>query len=101
MKLQIHAVHFDADPKLLDFIQKKVDKLDTFFDRITDGEDFLKLEKGNEKMHLKIVELKVNIPGQTLFAKQTENSFEAAADEAVEAIRRQLKRFKEKNFAHH
>ena len=101
MKLQIHAVHFDADPKLLDFIQKKVDKLDTFFDRITDGEVFLKLEKGNEKMHLKIVELKVNIPGQTLFAKQTENSFEAAADEAVEAIRRQLKRFKEKNFAHH
>ena len=100
MKLQIHAVHFDADPKLLDFIQKKVDKLDTFFDRIIDGEVFLRLEKGNEKIHLKVVELKVNIPGQTLFAKQTENSFEAAMDEAVEAIRRQLKRFKEKNFAH-
>ena len=42
MKLQMHSIHFDADVKLLDFIQKKVDKLETFYDRIIDGEVFLR-----------------------------------------------------------
>ena len=45
MKLQMHSIHFDADQKLIDFIQKKADKLDTFFDSIMDGEVFLRLDK--------------------------------------------------------
>ena len=100
MKLQIHSIHFDADPKLLDFIQKRIDKLETFFDRIIDGEVFLKLDKKSEKVHVKIVELRIKIPGQTLFSKQEDDSFEAAVDGAAEALRRQLKKFKAKNFAH-
>ena len=43
MKLQIHSIHFDADQKLIDFIQKKLDKLETFYDRIVDGEVFLRI----------------------------------------------------------
>ena len=43
MKLQIHSIHFDADVKLLDFIQKKADKLETFYEQIVDGEVFLRL----------------------------------------------------------
>ncbi|RZS94918.1 ribosome hibernation-promoting factor, HPF/YfiA family [Cecembia calidifontis] len=95
MKLQMHSIHFDADRKLIDFIQKKADKLDTFYDRIVDGEVFLRLDK-NEKNENKIVEIKMNVPGKTLFAKHQSDSFEAAADEAVEALRRQIKKFKEK-----
>jgi putative sigma-54 modulation protein len=95
MKLQMHSIHFDADHKLIDFIQKKADKLDTFYDRIIDGEVFLRIDK-NEKNENKIVEIKMNVPGKTLFAKQQSDSFEAAADEAVEALRRQIKKFKEK-----
>lgn len=95
MKLQMHSIHFDADQKLIDFIQKKADKLDTFYDRIIDGEVFMRLDK-NEKNENKIVEIKLNVPGKTLFAKQQADSFEAATDEAVEALRRQLKKFKEK-----
>lgn len=95
MKLQMHSIHFDADYKLIDFIQKKADKLDTFYDRIIDGEVFLRLDK-NEKNANKIVEIKMNVPGKTLFAKQQSDSFEAATDEAVEALRRQIKKFKEK-----
>ena len=45
MKLQMHSIHFDADQKLIDFIQKKADKLDTFYDRIIDGEVFMRLKK--------------------------------------------------------
>lgn len=95
MKLQMHSIHFDADQKLIDFIQKKADKLDTFYDRIIDGEVFMRLDK-NEKNENKIVEIKLNVPGKILFAKQQADSFEAATDEAVEALRRQLKKFKEK-----
>ena len=40
MKLQMHSIRFDADQKLISFIQKKADKLDRFFDRIIDGEVF-------------------------------------------------------------
>jgi putative sigma-54 modulation protein len=99
MKLQTHSIHFDADSKLIDFIQKKVDKLETFYDRIIDGEVFLRLEKG-ESVNNKIVEIKINIPGQTLFAKETSAAFEVATDEAVEALRRQIKKFKEKQTTH-
>ncbi|MCR9249678.1 MAG: ribosome-associated translation inhibitor RaiA [bacterium] len=100
MKLQMHSIHFDADIKLLDFIQKKADKLETFFDRIIDGEVFMRLEKGEAREN-KIVEIKINIPGNQLFAKVQSSSFEAAADEAVEALRRQLKKHKEKLYEHH
>ena len=46
MKLQMHSIHFDADQKLVNFIQKKTDKLETFYDRIIDGEVFMRLDKG-------------------------------------------------------
>jgi putative sigma-54 modulation protein len=100
MKLQIHSIHFDADQKLLDYIQKKVDKLHKFFDRITDGEVFLKLEKG-DKVDNKVVEIKVNVPGSSLFVKAQSKSFEAAADEAADALEIQIKKFKEKSITTH
>lgn len=99
MKLQMHSIHFDADQKLIDFIQKKTDKLDTFFDKIIDGEVIMKVE-GDDSRENKILEIKLNIPGNQLFAKQKSKSFEAAADDAVEALRRQLKKHKEKLLAH-
>ncbi|GJM59724.1 hypothetical protein PEDI_02760 [Persicobacter diffluens] len=95
MKLQMHSIHFTADIKLLDFIQKKVDKLETFFDRIIDGEVFLRLAKNDDNEN-KIVEIKLNLPKTQLFAKATGSSFEAATDEATESLRRQLKKYKEK-----
>ncbi len=95
MKLNISSLKFDADEKLLDFIQKKTEKLDTFYDKIIDGEANLKLDK-NEAKENKIIDLKVNIPGATLFASEQKASFEAATDEAVESIRRQLKKHKGK-----
>jgi putative sigma-54 modulation protein len=95
MKLQMQSLRFDADQKLIDFIQAKADKLDKFYDRIIDGEVIMRLEKDNE-MENKIVEIKLNIPGGQLFAKERSRTFEAAADETVESLRRQLKKYKEK-----
>ncbi len=94
MKLNVHSIHFNADKKLVTFIQKKVDKLETYFDRMVDGEVFLRLN--NEGVENKTVEIKLNVPGNQLFATEKARTFEAAADQATEALKNQLKKFKTK-----
>jgi putative sigma-54 modulation protein len=94
MKLKFQSIHFTADAKLIDFIQKKVDKLETYYDRLVDGEVFMRLNnEGNEN---KTVEIKLNVPGTQLFATEKAKSFEAAADQATEALKNQLMKFKAK-----
>lgn len=94
MKVQVHSIHFDADRKLINFIQKKLDKLDTFYDRLVDGEVFLRLN--NEGVENKTVEIKLRVPGNLLFAVEKARSFEAATGMAADALRMQLKKFKTK-----
>jgi putative sigma-54 modulation protein len=99
MKLQMHSIHFDADQKLLDYIQKKAEKLDTFYDRITGGEVFLRINKDTNLHENKVIEIKLSVPGHTLFVKESSSSFEAATDEAMEALKAQIKKFKDKQLA--
>ncbi len=94
MKLKVQSIHFDADQKLVDFIQEKVDKLLTFYDEIIDGEVFLRLQQ-NDKEN-KITEIKLNLPGRVIFAKEQSATFEQSTDIAVEALRKQLTKHKEK-----
>ncbi len=96
MKLQVHSIHFDADIKLIDFIQKKLNKLETFYDRLVDGEVFLRLN--NEGIENKTVEIKLRVPGNQLFAVEKARSFEAATDLATDALRTQLKKYKTRPF---
>ena len=97
MRLQMHAIHFDADPKLLEFIQKKLEKLETFYDRITGGEVYLRLDKSeSSKVKDKILEVKIKVPSGKLFVKEKGKSFEEATDLALEALKSQIKKFKEK-----
>lgn len=93
----MQAIHFDADPKLLTFIQQKLDKLDTFYDRITSGEVFLKLAKNeNTKLHTKLLEVKLYVPGGTVFVKEQGSTFEEATDLAIDTLKMQVKKFKNK-----
>ncbi len=95
MEIKIQSIHFDADVKLLDFVEEKVGKLNTFFDNIIDSEVFLKIDKSDVKEN-KVAEIKLAIPGKDLFAKKQGKSFEEATDEAVEALRRQINKYKGK-----
>ena len=95
MKLQIHSVRFDSDYKLINLIKKKLVKLETFYNRIIDGEVFLRIENDESRIN-KIIEIKLNIPGDQLFAKERARTFEIGVDEVTEALRRQIKKFKEK-----
>lgn len=95
MTVKVQSIHFDADVKLLDFIETKVGKLGQFHDNIINGEVFLRLDKA-ENHENKVAEIKLAIPGKELFAKRQCKSFEEATDLAVEALRRQIKKYKEK-----
>jgi len=94
-KVNIEAVHFTVDSKLADFIEAKLEKLNQFFDHIINSDVIFKVDK-KESHDNKIVEIKMHVPGKELFAKKQEDAFEKAADEAVEALRRQIKKHKEK-----
>lgn len=94
MKIKVQSIHFDADEKLVTYVQKKMDKLETFYDRTVDGEVFLRLN--NEGIENKTVEIKLNVPGTQLFAKEQARTFEAATEQATEALRNQIKKFKTK-----
>lgn len=95
MEVKVNAVHFTADQKLVDFVNAKVNKLDTFFDHIISSEVFLKVDKASDKEN-KIAEVKILMPGRELFAKKQCKSFEEAADLAVEALRKQIRKHKGK-----
>ena len=95
MDIQVHSLHFTADKKLVDFINEKVGKLELFFDNIIATELFLRLDKSQDGDN-KIAEVKMLIPGKELFAKKQCKSFEEATDLAVEALRKQVNKHKEK-----
>jgi putative sigma-54 modulation protein len=95
MKLKVQSIHFDADTKLLRFVEEKIDKLSQFYEDIIDSEVFLRLDKSTDKEN-KITEIKINTPGRTMFASEQCKTFEEATDSAVEALRRQITKHKEK-----
>ncbi len=95
MNIKINSVHFDADKKLTDFIENKVNKLIQYYDGIISAEVFLKIEN-TQDLDNKVVEIRLYIPGNDLFAKKQSKSFEEATDNAADALRRQLMKHKEK-----
>lgn len=99
MNLTIQSIHFDADPKLVEHINAKTEKLTRYFDRITEGQVYLKVSKPQTNNN-KIVEIKLNVPGQTLFVSEQADTFEAATDHAVNRMKTQVRRYKEKLTSH-
>jgi putative sigma-54 modulation protein len=98
MKVTVQSIHFNADVKLLDFIQRKVDKLDQYFDQIVSAEVYLKLENVDDEAN-KITEIKLAVPGGTMFAKTQCKTFEEATDLSVESLIKQTNKHKDKSRA--
>ncbi len=95
MNLKIDSIHFKADSKLLDYIEKKANKIDKYYDRAIDLDVKLKLES-NGQIKDKIVEYVLKVPGDKLFVSTVDKTFEAAADVGIDSLKRQLKKYKEK-----
>ncbi len=95
MDVNIQSVKFDADQKLLDFVEAKSAKLNRFFDRISSVDVILKLSK-DEEVGNKIAVVTLTVPGDTLVSEKQAKSFEEAFDEAIDALKKQLEKYKAK-----
>jgi putative sigma-54 modulation protein len=93
MEVKVQSVNFSADKKLIEFVNGKVGKLNTFIDSIVSSEVFLRVDQTSEKEN-KIAEVKISIPGKELFAKKQCKSFEEATDLAVMALKKQVEKHK-------
>lgn len=96
MKVEIQTVHFDADQRLLDFVQKKVTKLGLFSDQIIDANVVLSMEKLGSQIKDKVAVVKINIPGKTLVAREKAKVFEESVDLAVDSLKKQIEKIKKK-----
>ena len=99
MKVNTQSVNFNADQKLIDFIQKRMDKLELFYDKIIKSDVFLKVENTSSKEN-KIFEAKLSVPGDSFVVKKQCKTFEEGADMAASSLERQIKKRKEKLRAH-
>ena len=95
MKVFVQSVNFNADRELIDFIEKKVNGLEKYYDKIVDSEVFLKVQQTSEKKN-KLVEVKINVPGNEIVVKKQSKTFEEGAMLAVDSLKRQLTKKKEK-----
>ncbi len=100
MKVHTEAVQFKADQKLIDFVDKKLNKLDQFFDRIIDAQVFLRLENSGQ-VRDKVAEIRLRVPGDTLITKSSSKTFELSVKDASDGMKRQLMKYKEKIREHH
>lgn len=95
MKVHTEAVQFKADRKLTDFVERKLGKIEQYFDRVIEARVTLKLENSGQ-VRDKIAEARLQVPGEVLFAKATHKTFEGSVDSVVQSLKRQIKKYKEK-----
>ena len=99
MNVNIQTVHFDADAKLVSYVEKKLSKLSQFHDRITKVDVYLKLDNVVHNIKDKVAEIRVHIPRSQFFVKQSSKSFEESFDTALDSLITQIKRKKDKQAA--
>ncbi|MAP54564.1 ribosome-associated translation inhibitor RaiA [Altibacter sp.] len=99
MKVNVQTPNFVADVKLIHFIERKLNKLEQFYDKIVFADVFLKVQKTSEKQN-KIVEILLSVPGDDLIVKKEARTFEVGADECIHSLERQLKKRKHKQRAY-
>ena len=95
MEIRIQTLKFDADQKLLEYVNKKVAKLERFDDNITSVEVVLSLM---EKPENKAVKIQANVPSDALVVEKNAKTFEVATTDAVDAMKERLTRNKEKRY---
>jgi putative sigma-54 modulation protein len=99
MNVNIQTVHFNADSKLIEYVKRKLEKLNLFSDRIIQVNVFLKLDNVVHAIKDKIAEIRVHIPRHNFFVKSTSKSFEESFDDAFDSLVVQIKKNKERKAA--
>ena len=100
MKVFVQSVNFNADKELVNYVKNKIISLEKYYDQIVDSEVFLKVQKTSDKEN-KIIEVKINVSGGEFMVKKTGKTFEQGITVAVDSLKRQLNKHKEKQRIHH
>lgn len=95
MNVQIQSVKFDADRRLIEFVEGKLSKLDRYSDRIVSAEVIMKVDKDHEKGN-KVATVTLGMPGEELVSEHRAHTFEEAVDHTVDALKRQIQKYKDK-----
>lgn len=95
MEIRVKSLKFDADQKLLAYVEKKVSKLAKFFDGVDVTDVTLSLLQEPDN---KSVKIQTHIPGEELIIERNAKTFEDAITEAVDAMKEKIVRIKEKKF---
>lgn len=95
MNIKINSVKFSPTKKLESFVSEKVSKLVQYSEDIIGAEVFLKLEN-TQDLDNKVAEIRIEIPGNDLFVKKQSKSFEESTDNAIDALKKLLSKYKEK-----
>lgn len=99
MDIQVKDVNFNANQGLLDDTKRKIEKLYLLYDHIVSVDVNLKLENNGVDDN-KTSEIIVKVPGNELFAKKTMSSFEKATDASLDALKKQVDKYKGKQSTH-
>jgi len=95
MKVNVHAVNFTVDRKLVGYVQGRLDKLEKYYDRVVCSDVFFKVSNTTDKEN-KIAEIKVSVPGDEFVVKKQCKSFEQAVELAADSMERLLMKRKQK-----
>lgn len=95
MNVKIQSVKFDADQKLVSFIQEKMNKLERFTEGVISADVILKIDKDHEHGN-KVVTLKLDLAGAELISERRSKTFEEAFDNGIDALKKQIEKHKEK-----
>ena len=85
-----------ASERLEAFTTKKIDKLVAHHDEIVAADVYFKTENTTEMNNGTKVGIRLNVPGNTLFAESSASNLDSAVTNAVDELQRQLRKYKEK-----
>ncbi|UII23120.1 HPF/RaiA family ribosome-associated protein [Fulvivirga ligni] len=94
MKTDIQTIGFSANKELIDFVEDRLKHLTKLDSQITGVDVYLKSVKDNHD-ETKIAEIKLFLPGPTLYADHQSESFRESVMEVVEKLKRQIKKRKD------
>lgn len=95
MDIKIQSLKFDASKQLIEFIEKKLSRLERFAENPTGCDVVMRLEKDDEKGN-KVALVTLHVPGGDILTEQKARTFEEAIDEALDVVKRQIEKRKDK-----
>ena len=93
MEINVQFVKMATSDLMEAFAIKKLERLGKKFDWIIKADVFYKLEK-DLKRKGKMCDIKLSLPGPWIFAASRDESFEAATDETIRDLEKQLNKRK-------